>query len=179
MADAKRDSQFWGITIFIALMIAAILVRISPTQTTPTNWPMPDGMLILACLYAARKPRYVPMLAVVGVFLLADLLFQQIPGLRTLLVLAATEFLRRQSKLLRAGTWSTEWLTIGGTIAAVIVAERVLTALMLLPLPPLVSVFVSMILSIAIYPLVALTAGWVLGLRRRAPGELDYRGQKL
>lgn len=179
MTEAKRENPTWGVTIFVALMISAILLRISPVQTAPGTWVMPDGMLVLACLYAARKPRYMPMLAVICVFLLGDLLFQQIPGLRTLLVLAATEVLRRQSKFLRAGTLTAEWLTVGATIGAVIVFERMIMALLLVPLPPLTHVLMGGVLSIACYPLVALVAGWALGLHRRAPGELDYRGQKL
>lgn len=179
MAEVAKSSPVAGTFAYLGLMLGLVLLRLLPMDTAPSKWPLPDLMVVLSCVYAARRPRYMPIGAVAAVFVLADFLLMRTPGVLSLCVVLATEFLRRQSALLRAGTLTVEWLTVGLTLIALYTAERVLTMVLFVPRPDFVPVFVAAILAALSYPLVAGVAGLVFGLQRQAAGTLDNRGRRL
>ena len=86
--------------------------------------------------WAARRPDTLPALVALGVFLLADFLFQRPPGLYAALVLLMTEWLRRRSPRLRHGAFAGEWLAAGIGMAFVGLASRAVLALLLVPQAP-------------------------------------------
>nr|WP_245218710.1 rod shape-determining protein MreD [Rubellimicrobium aerolatum] len=157
-------------------MIAAPLL---PLNTVPRPYATPDILLAVTGAWAARRPDTLPVLVVLGVFLLADFLFQRPPGLYAALVLLMTEGLRRRSLRLRKGSFLGEWLAVGTGIAAVGLANRAVLAVVMTPQPPLGLTLIQVILTVALYPAIAGVAHVALGLRRPAQGEVDALGHRL
>ena len=64
----------------------------------PVRWIMPDLLILFAFAWVTRRPSFVPALAIAGIFLLADMLYQRPPGLWTGLVLIASEIRRARAR---------------------------------------------------------------------------------
>lgn len=177
------DERAWrgpwtGRVLYVLLALALIAAPLLPLDTEPRTYAAPDILLAVTAAWAARRPDTLPVLVVAAVFLLADLLFQRPPGLRTALVIGMTEWLRRRSGALRRGTFVGEWVAASGAIAAVALADRACLAVVFTPQPPLGLTLIQLILTIAAYPLVAGLAQVALGLRRPAQGEVDALGHR-
>ena len=89
----------------------------------------------------------------------------------------ATEVARRQQHRWRAQGFLFEWLRVAILVALMVLAERVIRTLFLVPvtlapLPPLGSEVLRLIATIAAYPFVVAVLA-ALGLRHAAPGALD------
>lgn len=177
--DRRGWSGPWaGRALYLALAAALLTVPLLPLDTLPRTYATPDLLLAVTAAWAARRPDTLPVLLVAGVFLLADLLLQRPPGLLTALVLIFTEWLRRRSARLRRGSFLGEWAAVGGGLAAVALADRLLLAVAMTPQPPLGLTLIQVIFTIATYPLVAGIAQVALGLRRPAQGEVDALGHR-
>lgn len=177
---AEADRGLWtGRLAYAGLALALIALPLLPLDTVPRGFAAPDLLLAVTLAWAARRPDTLPVLAVAAVFLLADLLFQRPPGLFTALVLVLTEWLRRRAPRLRRGSFLGEWLAVGAGIAAVAGANRVVLAVLMTPQAPLGLTLIQVILTIALYPVVAGVAQLALGLRRPAQGEVDALGHRL
>lgn len=168
-----------GLAIHGWLAVTLITLRLMPLSTLPPNWPGPDLLLLLSLTYAVRRPRLAPAPLVAGVWLVADLLFLRPPGLMAALVVMASQNLRARARDLRRAPFMAEWAALSVAVMAVTVANRLVLAVLLVPRPPLGPVLIEAVLTVLIYPAVALVADWVLGLHRAAPGEFDTRGQRI
>lgn len=168
-----------GRITYLVLAFALIVAPLLPLSTLPSGFAAPDMLLAVTALWVARRPDTVPAPVVAAVFLLADVLFQRPPGLFTALVLAMTEWLRARSPRLRRGSVMGEWLAAGGGIAVVCLANRAILAVVLVPQAPLGLVLIQVILTVALYPVIAGVAHVALGLRRPAQGEVDALGHRL
>jgi len=168
-----------GRATYLALALVLLAAPLLPLNTVPQTYATPDILLAVTAAWAARRPDTLPVLVVAAVFLLADLLFQRPPGLMTALVLVLTEWLRRRSPSLRKGSFLGEWMVVGGGLAAVALANRLLLGIVFTPQAPLGLTLIQVILTIATYPLVAGIAQVALGLRRPAQGEVDALGHRL
>ena len=65
---------------FVGISLLIMFFHLLPLETTPRRWAAPDLLVCLCFAWALRRPDYVPALAVAGVMLLADLMFQRPPG---------------------------------------------------------------------------------------------------
>jgi rod shape-determining protein MreD len=91
-------------------------------------------------------------------------------------VLLMTEWLRRRSRGSARGRSSANgWLSEPG-IAAVGLGNRAILAIVMTPQAPLGLTLTQLILTIALYPIIAGVAHLALGLRRPAQGEVDAWG---
>jgi rod shape-determining protein MreD len=70
-------------------------------------------------------------------------------------------------------------MTVGVGMAAVSLAHRIVLAVVMTPQAPLGLTLIQVILTIALYPVVAGVAHLALGLRRPAQGEVDALGHRL
>ncbi|MBP1805799.1 rod shape-determining protein MreD [Rubellimicrobium aerolatum] len=168
-----------GRVTYLVLAFVLIAAPLLPLNTVPRPYATPDILLAVTGAWAARRPDTLPVLVVLGVFLLADFLFQRPPGLYAALVLLMTEGLRRRSLRLRKGSFLGEWLAVGTGIAAVGLANRAVLAVVMTPQPPLGLTLIQVILTVALYPAIAGVAHVALGLRRPAQGEVDALGHRL
>jgi rod shape-determining protein MreD len=168
-----------GRVTYLVLAFVLIVAPLLPLNTVPRGYATPDILLAVTAAWAARRPDTLPASVVVAVFLLADFLFQRPPGLYTALVLLLTEWLRRRAGRLRKGSFLGEWLAVGTGIAGVGLVNRVVLAVLLTPQAPLGLTLTQLILTIALYPVIAGVAHLALGLRRPAQGEVDALGHRL
>jgi rod shape-determining protein MreD len=164
---------------YLVLAFVLIVAPLLPLNTVPRSYATPDILLLVTAAWAARRPDTLPALLVVAVFLLADFMFQRPPGLYAALVLLLTEWLRRRSPRLRRGSFFGEWVAVGTGIAALGLVNRAVLAVLLTPQPRLGLTLTQLILTIALYPVVAGLAHIALGLRRPAQGEVDALGHRL
>ena len=136
----------------------------------------PDLLIAFAFAWSLRRPEYVPSILLALVFLLADLLLQRPPGLWAMLALLASENLKGRSRSLRDAAFGAEWIAVGIFLTGILIANRIVLSLLLVPPPQLKLSLLELGVTILIYPVVVFITRSVMGVRRAAPGELDTLG---
>ncbi len=136
----------------------------------------PDLLIAFAFAWSLRRPEYVPSLLLALVFLLADLLLQRPPGLWAMLALLASERLKARSRSLRDATFGAEWIAVAVLLAGILIINRIVLSLLLVPAPQLQLSLLELGVTILVYPAVVFITRSVMGVRRAAPGELDTLG---
>lgn len=179
MAELPSTQLWTGRAVFLALGIGIIFLQLVPLSMEPVRWAPPDYLLALVAVWAIRRPDYAPLLAVVGLMLLADLLFQRPPGLWAALVVIMSEMLRARAKRLRNVALAAEWATAAVAIIITNVMYRIILVFVMVPLAPLGLTLIQLVMTIAIYPVVAIAAHLVFGVTRPAPGAVDSLGHRL
>lgn len=173
-------TRLWGKRVSFALLVCLILFfHLLPLDTTPRRWVGPDILLAMACAWSVRRPEYVPVLALAGLFLLADFLLQRPPGLWALMALLACENLKSRARGLRDGSFAGEWLSVCIAIAGVAVAYRVGLIITMVDPPPLGLSLFEMVMTMLFYPLVAAVTHGIMGVRKAAPGDPEPGGRRL
>ena len=179
MADAVTANRLGYRGLFLGLAAAVFFLRLLPISTEPVAWPGPDVMLCLALAWVLRRPDFVPAATVVAVFLLEDMLLMRPPGLWTLLALVATEFLRDRAVVLRDIPFLVEWLMVAALMAAMLLANRTVLAVLMVPQAGLGLSLAQYLSTVLAYPLVVGLSQFVFGLRKVAPGEVDELGHRI
>ena len=164
---------------FVLLALVIVFFHILPLDTQPTRWAGPDLILALACAWSLRRPDYVPPLLLAVVFLIADLLLQRPPGLLALLALIGCENLKSRGRSLRDATFAVECLTVAVVITFILVANRIILALVLVDVPGLSLTLSELGMTLLVYPLVVAITHGLMGVRKAAPGDLDTTGQRI
>ena len=180
MTEGHLGTGSWAARVsYLVLAFVLLAAPLLPLNTVPRAYGTPDILLAVTAAWSARRPDTLPALVVAGVFLLADFLFQRPPGLYVALVLMMTESLRRRSARLRKGAFVAEWTTVSAWIAAVGLANHLILAALMTPQAALRYTLVQIVLTVALYPVIAGVAHMALGLRRPAQGEVDALGHRL
>lgn len=179
MADPAHPRLWLRHATFLILALAILFVQLLPLNTMPQRLPMPDLLLLFACVWVVRRPDYISVLAIAVVFLVADFLFHRPPGLMAGLVVVATEALRTRAQGLRASAFGMEWLTVALVIAAITLGSRFALTIVMMPQAPLGLTLLQMVLTILAYPLAVVIAWIAFGVSRPAPGEVNALGQRL
>lgn len=172
-------SHIWAMRLwFLALATVIIFFHLIPLETAPRRWAPPDLLIALTLAWVSRRPDYVPALSVAAVMLMADLLFQRPPGLMALLVVLGSEFLKGRSGGPGETGFVVEWFNACVVIAAITLLDRLVLAMMLVDRAPLSLHLIQMVLTMAVYPVVALFSETVLGVRKLTPGNTDALGSR-
>lgn len=172
--------HLWSMrAMFVACALLILFFHLLPLDPAPRRWAGPDILTALAFAWAVRRPDYVPIILLALVMLLADLMLQRPPGLWSVLVVCAAEWLKSRERRDRETTFALEWLTFAGTLIVITVIYR--TVLMVLIVTPgaLTLSFVQVVMTIAAYPLVVGISYFILGVRRAAPGDVDRLGRAI
>jgi rod shape-determining protein MreD len=165
--------------VYLLIGFVIIFCHLLPLNLTPKSWAGPDLLLAVTFAWALRRPDYVPALAIAGLFLLADLLFQRPPGLLAALALLATEWLKSRERRHRSLTFAVEWSTVALFTVLVAIGYRLLMAIVILEPGPLFMAAMQTVMTILIYPLVVVVSRLVFRVRRPGLGEMDAAGQRL
>lgn len=174
------QTRLWAMrAAFLLLSLVILFFQLLPMETTPRRWAGPDLLLCFACAWSLRRPEYVPALALALAFLMADLLLQRPPGLWALLALIGCENLKSRGRSLRDGGFAAEWLTVGMMMVLIMVANRLVLALVLVPVPGLTLSLSELGTSLLFYPLVVAVTHGLMRVRKTAPGDLDALGQRV
>jgi len=179
MAETPTRQLWVGRAIFLGLACLIMFAQLLPIDNRPDSWPFPDLLLLLTFVWLVRRPDFAPVIVIGSVFLLADLFFQRPPGLWAALVVIATELVRTRSKGLRDFPILLEWLSVAGTIVALVLANRMVLSLVMIDRAPLGATLIQMILTILIYPLIVFLAHFVFGVTRPAMGEVNTYGHRI
>lgn len=141
-------------------------------------WVAPDLLICFAFAWSLRRPDYVPALLLAVVFLVTDLLLQRPPGLWAVLALLACENLKMRGRTLRDSTFGAEWVTVTLLLAGILLANRIVLSVMLVPPPTLGLSLLELGMTILAYPVVVLVTQTLMGVRKAAPGDLDAAGPR-
>lgn len=159
--------------LYLGVALVLTVLRLTPVSPGGLGWPGPDLLLALTFAWMLRRPDLLPALLVALVFLVDDLLFWRPPGLWACLVLVGSEALRRREMRWRDQSFVFEWFGVAVLLGLMIVANRLIMGLFLLPLPAFGQVFLQYLATIAAYPPVVLAARALVGLRRLSQTELE------
>lgn len=170
--------QLWGMRmLFVLTALVILFFHLLPLNPAPSNWAGPDVLVAMVFAWAVRRPDYVPILLVAAVMLLADMLLQRPPGLWSVLVVCAAEWLKSRERRQRETTFVLEWLTFGSTLIVITILYRAVMMILILAPGTLTLSLVQVVLTIAVYPLVMGVSYFLFGVRRSAPGDMDRLGR--
>lgn len=172
-----RAWLFQGLYLALAILIMTALLL--PLPRLAESLPGPDLLLCLTLAWTVRRPDYLPVLLIAGVFLLQDFLLSRPPGVWTMLVVMITEFLRGRWALTRELNFPTEWLLMAGLMLGALLVNRLIMVIFLVPTPGFGPLLVQLLWSILIYPVVVWIAQTLFNLRKPATGEIDAYGRPL
>lgn len=159
--------------LFVLAALALITLKLLPLNLATVGVPGPDLLLLLAFAWMLRQPAVVPLASLLAVFLLADFLLERPPGLWTLLVLLASESLRRKRLTMTEFPFLLEWGGVAVTIMGMVLLNRLVLWILLVDLDPLGLTLVQGIVTIVTYPIVVAVSKFVFGLRKLGPAELE------
>lgn len=178
MAEALTLRLWAGRGIYLLIAAALLFVRLLPIGHSPAGLPGPDLMVAVTFAWLLRRPDQVPMFSILAVFLLADMLFLRTPGLWTLVMLVATEFFRRNG-VSSDMPFLAEWAAVSGVLVVAVLLENAILFVLMVPKAGIGLALLQMLVTVALYPAVALALRLGLGVRRIAPGETDRFGRPL
>jgi rod shape-determining protein MreD len=178
--DDPLTLRIWlGRLIYLLIAFAIMFTKLLPLDTTPDGIPGPDLLLATTLAWVMRRPEQVPALLIVAVFLICDLLFLRPPGLLTLIVLGATEFLRARISPTREMPFAAECGIVAVILTVTAIAEQMTLSIFVLPKPGLGIALLQALLTLVVYPLIVVGLRYGLGLRRIAPGDFYDTGRRL
>ncbi|WP_323786293.1 rod shape-determining protein MreD [Thalassovita sp.] len=167
-------SRRWTMQLaYVVLALAIVFFQLLPLETVPRRWTGPDLLILITFSWAVRRPDYVPAILIAVVFLLGDLLFQRPPGLLAALTVLASEALKRRSRSLRDQTFPVEWLTVSGALILVMLGNRLVLAVLLIPQAPVGLTLIQLIMTILTYPIIAMLSHYLFGVRPIAANDAE------
>lgn len=176
----RSATQLWGMrAVYLGLALIVLFIHLLPLQTTPRGFAGPDLLVAITFAWVLRRPDFVPPLAIAGVMLVADMLLQRPPGLWSLLVLLASEWLKGQDRRLRENTFFAEWVTVAIALAAITMLYRLVLGVLIVSPGTLFLVLMQYGTTVLVYPVAVAVSALVFGVRRSAPGEFDPVGRAL
>lgn len=178
MNDAS-GLRLWSMrATFVAVAFVVLLFNLLPLQTLPRGWAGPDLLICFALAWSLRRPEFVPLWMLAGLFFVADLLLSRPPGLEAAFAVLAC--FDAQSRTRRAQTegFAAEWVRVAVLIVGVIVLSRLILMVVLIPPPPLALTTFQAAATVLVYPLVVAASAVFFGVRQSAPGDLDGYGQR-
>ena len=167
----------WTMRIaFTALVMVILFFHMLPLQTATGGWIWPDFILAFALAWSVRRPDYVPLVLLAGLFLLADLLLQRPPGLWAVLALVACAQMQQQARTLRDASLATELMSAAAWIVGVGVGYRIVLAVLLVDMPALAPALLQVVVTVIAYPLVVAMTHLFMGVRKATPHDLGSAG---
>jgi rod shape-determining protein MreD len=164
--------QRWIFTgLFLLLSMFIIFARVLPLGADTSGMPPPDTIVLLGFAWVLRRPDFVPVALFAAILLVSDLLFLRPPGLATAMAVIGLEGLRARSDLMRERGFIIEWATVASVLALMLLGERILLVLLVVPQDNLGLAVVSLAVDILFYPLIAALSVWGFRVRRLAPGK--------
>lgn len=177
MAEGLIPAVWRQRALFAVLAALLMVVQMLPLSAGAGGVPGPDLLLCLAVAWVLRRPAFVPALLIAAVFLLQDMLVMRPPGVWAATVLVGCEFLRGRSRAARDMPFVAEWGLVGGVMLAMMLANRFVLLVAMVPQPGLGPVLVQLVLTFSAYPAVAFVSQTVFRVRKAAPGSGDIRGR--
>lgn len=179
MVDAGTRQVWLHRLLFISIALALLFLRLLPLRSEAGDFPGPDLLACLIFAWTMRRPDYLPALLIAAVVLLEDLVLMRPPGLWAGLVVVASEFVRGRVALTRELNFGVEWLLVSGLMVGLMVVNRMIFALFLLPQSNFGYALLQVIMSMIAYPVVVFLSRVLLDLHKPATGEVDAYGRRM
>ncbi|SUZ31465.1 hypothetical protein ROE7235_01211 [Roseibaca ekhonensis] len=192
MAERSLSGRLWFAALFLGIGALIWLFRLLPleglgdpslapgeTGLTLARWPAPDIMLALTLAWVVRRPDLLPAPVIVAYFFIEDILMMRPPGLWALIMLGATEFLRRRNPTLRGLVFWLEFALVSAMMLGMFLLNRMVLGIVMVPQAPLGLSLAQFVGTVGVYPVMVACLHFGLGLRKPATGEVDDLGQKL
>lgn len=178
MNDAS-GFRLWSMRIaFVGVAFVVFIFNLLPLQTLPRGWAGPDLLICFALVWSLRRPEYVPLWLLAGLFFLADLLLSRPPGLEAALSVLACFDAQNRARRAQAEGFPAEWFRSALLIVGVIIVGRLILMVVLVTPPPLGLTIFQATVTILAYPCVVAISAMFFGVRQSAPGDLDGYGQR-
>lgn len=162
--------------VFLGVVMLMIFLRILPMPSEPGRLPGPDLVMCLCCAWVLRRPDHLPAILIAGVIFLEDILTMRPPGLWAVIVLVGTEFLRRRAN--RDLPILQECGMVSVAMLVMVLANRVIQAVVLLPQPGLGITILHAVMSIIAYPVVVILLKLAFRFGPAGGGDLDAYGRR-
>lgn len=177
--DEISATRLWAMrALFVVICLLILIVQLLPLDFTPPRFAGPDLILAFSLAWVLRRPEYVPLVLVAGVYLLADLMLGRPPGLYAAMALLAFDHLRGRAISLRDMPFTVEWITVAMAMTFTMLAYRLALAIAVVEMPGFHLLLVKLVMTILVYPFVALLTRYGFGLRKIAHGEVNALGQR-
>ena len=157
--------------LYIILGLGIVFYRLLPLETTPARWGGPDLLVTATCLYAVRRPAYVPMISIATLFLFSDFMLHRPPGLMSLFMVLSCEWLKRRSHYLRVATFSVEWLAVAFVVAVQMAGSYIILSLTMAITPPVGLTAMQAVGTILLYPILTRMSHHVFSIHKAPTGE--------
>ena len=178
MAEHPAGLWLWR-GAFVVAVAVMLFLRIMPLSVEAGSLPGPDLLMVLCCAWVLRRPDHLPALLIAGAVLVEDMLLMRPPGLWTAIMLIGTEFLRSRAAFSRELTLISEWFMVVIVMLAMMLGNRMLMFLTLLPQPSLGMTLVQFLFSALSYPLIVLALKFGLRVHKPSTAESDRLGRRL
>lgn len=164
--------------VFVTVVMVLIFLRILPMPMEPGSLPGPDLMMCLCCAWILRRPDHLPVILIAGVAFLEDILMMRPPGLWAAILILGTEFLRSRSHYSREMPILHEWGMVSMVILVMMLANRIIQAMVVLPQPPLGMTLFHAVMSMLAYPVVVMLLKLAFRFGPAGGGDLDAYGRR-
>jgi len=155
-----------------------IFAELLPLGSGAERGPRPDLPAVLAFAVLLRRPGLAPVWLLAVLWLLGDMLLQRPPGLWAALLLLVFEFTRDREPRFRDLAFVLEWGFVALALLAATLANRLLLALSLSPLPDAGAVMLHYIVTVLAYPPVVLFCYFILRIHKPTPDEAFRYGHR-
>ncbi|PTX57437.1 rod shape-determining protein MreD [Litoreibacter ponti] len=195
MVDPITSRRFLYRVVFLVVCMIAIFVKLLPLGTLPAavtlidpisgelvreggggRIPGPDLLFCFTAAFIMRRPRWAPVLLIVGVHLLADILFLRPVGLWAAISLIGYEVLRTRSAGSTELPIPFEVPLVAGTFAAITLGNALMLAIFAVPQAAFTTTLLQILTTALAYPFVIAVVHFMLRVRRVKPGELEASG---
>lgn len=171
MVDPRTLRRIGYAALYLALSLAVLLYNILPISVEAGTIPGPDLLVCLTFAWVLRRPRWVPVLMVAGVFLVADMMYMRPPGLWAALVVLGTEYLRSRDHSSSELSFGNEILLVAATLVVITLVDRIVLSIVMVDHVPLRLAAMQIVTTLMAYPFVVLVSHFVLGVRKLSPTE--------
>lgn len=178
MISPATRARLSGLVLYVLVALVLLFLRLLPVSPGAIGWPGPNWLLALTLAWVLRRPEQVPALAIALVALVEDLVLMRPPGLWAAVMLLGSEAARNREMRWREQGFVVEWLKVSILMGAMMLANRITSALFLLPVPPLGMILLQLIATVAAYPVAVLFGRLCLGMRRMSLAEADRLGYR-
>ena len=148
----------------LPFLLSVLLVALANLPLSLTGGLLPAPILALASVYfwLLLRPDLMPAIAVLSIGLLEDMISGGPPGLWASGFLAAYAFTQRQRDVLEGLSSLGTLIGFAGVVSVAAGTAYALAWAVYLRAPPLSPLLLEGVMTVVLYPLVALPSGWLL-----------------
>lgn len=179
MVDPVLIRLWIGRIVYVLSALLIMFIGLVPLHFIPRFVSGPDLLICVTFAFALRRPDFVPIWLLAGMFLFADLLSMRPPGLWTAVVILAIEVTRLQEYRFRELVFPFEWVYFSGILFLSLVIYRLILSITLVPVPGFGSVMMEYSATVIFYPLVVLVCTYLLQVKKVTPDMAVRYGHRL